>query len=274
MQLHYLGPEGTFSYLAAQQYLAHQTHPERIQLVPKNNLYEVITALESSEEVMAIVPIENAIEGIINTVADLLTRDYLCVVDEVVMKVNLALYGKQHQSVSDIHKVYSIDPAINQAQTFIRNYQFDIGIASSTVAALSYIDDTSAAIAPLGSGELYGYYSLQNHIEDSPHNMTRFLILSNNMTYKQQTGSECLFIITPNSDQPGVLMSILNTFYMLNLNLTWIASRPLKTKLGMYHFFIQAESIDQTHLEKVMTILTTLDFDVTLLGHFNTLSLS
>lgn len=45
-----------------------------------------------------------------------------------------------------------------------------------------------------------------------------------------------MFLITPMHDKPGLLASVLNTFTLFNINLSWIESRPLKTQLGMYRF--------------------------------------
>jgi prephenate dehydratase len=47
---------------------------------------------------------------------------------------------------------------------------------------------------------------------------------------------------TPKYDNPGLLASILNTFALFNINLSWIESRPLKTKLGQYHFLLEQKS--------------------------------
>ena len=35
----------------------------------------------------------------------------------------------------------------------------------------------SVAIAPLGSGESYGFEPIDTHIQDYPHNVTRFLVV-------------------------------------------------------------------------------------------------
>ncbi|COT16000.1 prephenate dehydratase [Streptococcus pneumoniae] len=77
-----------------------------------------------------------------------------------------------------------------------------------------------------------------------------------------------MFLITPKYDKPGLLASILNTFALFNINLSWIESRPLKTKLGQYHFFVQADAPVSQDVKKVMTILNTLDFETKLVGSF------
>lgn len=78
-----------------------------------------------------------------------------------------------------------------------------------------------------------------------------------------------MFLITPQYDKPGLLASVLNTFALFNINLSWIESRPLKTQLGMYRFFVQADTPVTNDVNKVITILKTLDFSVNLIGSFN-----
>ncbi|QLK86425.1 prephenate dehydratase domain-containing protein [Staphylococcus sp. 17KM0847] len=267
MYLYYLGPQGTFSYLAAQQY-CNDKH-EHIVLSPKNQLHEVMTALIDDTDGQAIVPIENAIEGTINIVADTLVEQPFTVVGEVFLDVTFGLYVKSSQSLASIKKVYSIGPAISQTQKFIQRHQLAYAYTHSTISALDYINDTTAAIAPLGSGEMYGFTPIATHIEDYPHNQTRFLVLQHADTVKHHSGRSCLLVITPQQDKPGLLASILNTFALFNVNLSWIESRPLKTQLGMYRFFVQAVCPDQQVLDKIRTILETLDFNVQSLGRFN-----
>ncbi|MEJ7142159.1 prephenate dehydratase domain-containing protein, partial [Staphylococcus capitis] len=66
MNLYYLGPRGTFSYLASKKYLT-ETEAD---YHPKSNLYEVVQAVQNDSDSIGIVPIENSIEGTINIIAD------------------------------------------------------------------------------------------------------------------------------------------------------------------------------------------------------------
>ncbi|HHU5538211.1 TPA: prephenate dehydratase domain-containing protein, partial [Staphylococcus aureus] len=68
MQLYYLGPKGTFSYLACRQYFSEK----ETTFQPKSNLFEVIKAVADDDTSIGVVPIENSIEGTINIVADAL----------------------------------------------------------------------------------------------------------------------------------------------------------------------------------------------------------
>ena len=199
MRLYYLGPKGTFSYLAAKTYLSE----EEVTYSPKSNLYEVIKAVNSHSDAVGIVPIENSIEGTINIVADALAQEDIYAHGEIHLDINFGLYANK---------------------------------------------DT--------------------HIQDYPHNVTRFLVVKSNEHYNE-SASSTLLLITPKHDKVGLLASILNTFALFDINLSWIESRPLKTQLGMYRFFVQTDIGKNEKLNKVITILQTLDFEVKIIGAFN-----
>ncbi|BBK27756.1 prephenate dehydratase [Staphylococcus arlettae] len=264
MKLYYLGPKGTFSYLAALQYKSEQ----EMTYIPKTNLYEVVNAVSLDSNSVAVVPIENSIEGTINIVADALTQQNIYAQGEIHLDIQFALYGDQESSVTNIEKVYSIAPAISQTSQFIQKQGYQYDYVDSTVKSLEKITPTVGAIAPLGSGEAHGYSPLMQNIQDYPHNVTRFLVVSNQAQHTTNA-SDTILLITPKHDKPGLLASILNTFALFDINLSWIESRPLKTQLGMYHFFVQADSSMNENLNKVITILNTLDFHTKLIGSFN-----
>ena len=86
MLIYYLGPEGTFSYLAAKEYFS----KEHTNFVPKSNLYEVIKAVNNDAQSVAIVPIENSIEGTINIVADALAPQHIFAHGEIHIDINFS----------------------------------------------------------------------------------------------------------------------------------------------------------------------------------------
>lgn len=266
MKLYYLGPTGTFSHMAALNY----KNENITDYIPQSNLYEVVKAIESDKDSIAIAPIENSIEGTINIIADTLTEQKVHVIDELHLDIAFSLYVKEDTNLEDIKEVVSIAPAINQTSKFITKHQFKYRYSNSTVQSLDEIDEHTGAIAPMGlEKDRNDVIALATHIEDYPHNTTRFLVLSSEQK-RVEKATDSILLITPDEDKPGLLASILNTFALFNINLSWIESRPLKTKLGMYHFFVQADcSADDVEMKKVITILKTLDFKVNVLGNFN-----
>jgi prephenate dehydratase len=59
--------------------------------------------------------------------------------------------------------VYSIAPAISQTTNYIHQHQFDYDYVDSTIQSLTKIENGVAAIAPLGSGEAYGFTPIDTH---------------------------------------------------------------------------------------------------------------
>lgn len=266
MKLYYLGPLGTFSHMAALKYKREEIE----EYIPKSNLYEVVKAIESDPQNIAIAPIENSIEGTINIIADSLTEQKIHVIDELHLSISFSLYVNKGTKLEDINEVVSIAPAINQTSKFIKKHNFTYRYSDSTVQSLDEIDEHTGAIAPIGLEATHDQViALQQNIEDYPHNTTRFLVLSA-QEKPVEKATDSILLVTPDQDKPGLLASILNTFALFNINLSWIESRPLKTQLGMYHFFVQADcSADDVEMKKVITILKTLDFNVKVLGNFD-----
>ena len=172
MRLYYLGPKGTFSYLASQKFILEND----INYSAKSNLHEVIKAVSCDNNSIGIVPIENSIEGTINIVADALAEQKIYAHGEIHLDIDFALYGYHSDRLQDIKKVYSIAPAISQTTNYIQQHHFQYDYTDSTIQSLDKIEKGIGAIAPLGSGETYGYQPLDVHIQDYPHNVTRFLI--------------------------------------------------------------------------------------------------
>ncbi|MNN15854.1 Prephenate dehydratase [compost metagenome] len=107
------------------------------------------------------------------------------------------------------------------------------------------------------------------NILDHPNNQTRFIIISGQMN-KDGDLKKTMFVITPDQEQPGVLSAILNVFTALNINLSWIESRPTAHQLGCYRFFLEANNdCNEMTINKAKTILETLGHHVRILGRYN-----
>lgn len=100
MRLYYLGPKGTFSYLASQKLILEND----IEYLAKSNLHEVIKAVSSDDNSIGIVPIENSIEGTINIVADALAEQKIYAHGEIHLDIDFALYGYPSDSLHHIKK--------------------------------------------------------------------------------------------------------------------------------------------------------------------------
>lgn len=96
-----------------------------------------------------------------------------------------------------------------------------------------------AAIASRRAAELYDMDILEEGIEDSKNNFTRFLIISKTTT--KSTGHDGTSLIFSVKHIPGALYSILEEFANRKINLTKIESRPTKEKPWEYNFYVDFE---------------------------------
>ncbi|OAB29919.1 prephenate dehydratase [Paenibacillus macquariensis] len=270
MKVAYLGPEGTFSEEAAIQYF----NEDEVEYFMYDTIPDVIEAVGEYRVDKAIVPLENTIEGTINmTIDSLISFDKLLIEGEYTLPVSLHLLANKDTYLSEIKEVWSISPILTQCRKYIKkrsvkSLQYD----SSASAATTLKNSERTDVAAIGSRSLANILSLNIidwNIQDNLDNETRFIIISNNIITEIDS-MKTMFVITPGKDQSGVLSSILNVFTALAINLSWIESRPTARKLGVYRFFLEANSNCSTMtIERAVTILETLGHEVRIIGRYN-----
>ena len=96
----------------------------------------------------------------------------------------------------------------------------------------------SAAIASSLCAELYDLEVLKESIEDGPSNTTRFLLLARE---PYENGGDKTSIIFATRHEAGQLFAVLRLFAEANINLTRIASMPLRSDPSNYCFFLDFE---------------------------------
>jgi chorismate mutase/prephenate dehydratase len=96
-----------------------------------------------------------------------------------------------------------------------------------------------AAIASRLAAERYGLNILARSIEDSPHNITRFLVIGKQQ--EEPTKNDKTSIVFSMKDRAGALHDVLTSFKRNKVNLTKIESRPSKTTAWKYYFFVDME---------------------------------
>jgi len=267
----YLGPRGTFSEEAATRYYAHQ----EIEMVAFPTIYDVLDEVQAGHVDTAIVPIENTIEGSINMTLDCLSESPdLFVQGEIILSVSQHLLGLPDTDLKDVKEIWSIPPAIAQCRKFIRSLGVSLHHYDSTAAAATALKAAGrsdvGAIASAWAARQIGLRILAESIQDTEQNHTRFVVVTKGVQLLDNP-AKTMLLIAPNEEHVGLLASIVYIFAALNVNLTWIESRPTKTKLGTYQFYLDAEgSLNDDPMQKAITILSTLGHSVRVLGNYNT----
>lgn len=230
----YLGPEGTFTHLAAIKYFG-----SFVQLEPLESIKNIFEYVEKGISRFGVVPIENSNEGTVTLTLDMFMQYEVKISGEIIIPIShhlLSLTGDK----KSIKKIYSHPHARAQCREWLNRSMPTIPIfdVSSTAEAArqASLNEDIAAIASEFAAELYGLKFVAKHIEDYKHNYTRFFVLSK--SFPGKTGSDKTSIMFSLQDKPGALYNALKPFKDAGINLTKIESRPAKMRKWEYIFFV------------------------------------
>ena len=229
----YLGPKASNAYLAARKRFG-----ASVGFIPVNTIFDVFREVEKDKAQFGLVPVENSTEGIISYTLDMFFNSELKISGEVSLPITHNLLAKG--SKKEIKRVYSHPQALAQCRTWISNnldsVQFIETSSTAEAAKLASQSKQNGAIANELAAEIYNLNVLEQRIEDSETNLTRFLVISKNISEKcEQMKTSIMFFV---KDEPGSLYNMLEIFKRHNINLTKIESRPSKQKAWEYIFFI------------------------------------
>lgn len=242
----YLGPVGTFT----EQALLGEPDLARAQRAAMASFRDVLQAVSAGDADLALVAIENSIEGTVRaTVDELIFSHELWIVREVETAITQSLIGLAGTDLASVKKVISIPVATAQCRTWLAgNLPTAEEIPSpSTADAVRQVaeagDPQLVAIGPSHAAGLYGLEVLADGIEDHDGNTTRFVLVARpDWGIPAATGHDKTSIVCfQSSDHPGSLHTILGQFAARNLNLTKLESRPTKKALGEYCFVIDLD---------------------------------
>lgn len=274
----FLGPEGTFTELATKELFPNDW------TIPFKSIPECIEAVDAGQVDLAVVPVENALEGSVPLTIDYLFHEAdLFISAEVLTPIeqNLMVHKNNVEKYEEIERVYSHPHALAQCHKYLY-YHFKsvpLSQSSSTAAAAQFVAENPelcvAAIANVAAAEQYDLQIVQKNIHDFHFNHTRFFVLSKRNDRierdedKQQIKTT-LMIKLP-SDRSGALHQVLSVFAWRQINLSKIESRPLKTGLGDYFFIVELLEDENAPLMRgAMEELRTLGCSVKSLGSYYT----
>ena len=232
------GEFGAFSEIASRAFFG-----PSIQAIPCTTLEAVFGAVTSGEVCYGIIPVENSLEGSIDTSYDLLLNSDLKVSGELELKVSHCLIANTGANLATIKKIYSHPQALGQCQSFIRHLNCELVPTYDTAGSVKLIKDKAiidgAAIASARAAEIYEMAILASDIQDNPDNFTRFFVLST--TEPPLTGDDKTSVVFAVKHKPGTLSGILRAFADEKVNLTKLESRPTRQKPWEYNFYMDFE---------------------------------
>lgn len=234
LKIAYLGPEGTFTQLAALKHFGHSISTESL-----GSIDQVFREVEAGVCHFGVVPIENSIEGVVNHTLDMLINSPLKISGEVELRIHHHLLGKV-SDLSQVKRVYSHQQSLAQCRRWLDESMLAaerVAVSSNAEAARRTAAETdSAAIAGEAAAEIYQLGYLARNIEDHPDNTTRFLIIGRHTTPPSGDDKTSLLVSGPN--RAGLLYDLIKPLADNNINMTRMESRPSRMALWDYVFFI------------------------------------
>ena len=248
-KIYFLGPKTSYTDVAKEE-LKKRFNLEGYEDVEKPTITSVSAELShlKDSDSLAVLPIENSIEGIVKESIDNISR----IEDKDVKILGECVIPIQHclvtyaDDLKDVKTIISHPQAISQCfdyiyKTFGENivYRPDSSTAHA-VKHLSSDDKTVAAIGSKYSADFYGKPVVDEGINDEPHNSTRFLLIGK-LTIPKFDCDYKTSITFSTDNKPGALCEILTILRKYDINMTHISSRPSKKELGEYTFYIDID---------------------------------
>ena len=236
VKVSFQGERGAYSESAAKEFFK-----DNIQTIPFPTFTEILQSTSENKTDYTILPVENSIEGSVGESYDLLYLTQLKAVGEIYYKIEHCLIG--NSTLDKIDTVYSHPQALGQCRKFIQKQKFKTVPAYDTAGSVNIIKEINkenvACIASKSAAKISDMKIISENIADNPNNYTRFLILSNNTAV--ESGKDKTSIIFSIKHEPGSLYRIMEKFEKCKVNLTKIESRPKKTTVWEYNFYVDFE---------------------------------
>jgi len=230
----YLGPEATFSHLAAVKYFGHAA-----KFMPMPSFEDIFHDVEHGRIDYGIVPVENSIEGSVTSALDSFIKYSVKISGEVNLAIKHNLVNHSG-NIDDVKLVVSHSQPLAQCQGWLRGHLPTIAtqsvISTGTAAQMAQADHTVAAVASDLAIKTYDLQVVARGIEDYRGNTTRFLVIGK--ASPSRSGRDKTSLLLSLVDRPGALYHTLNILADQGVNLTKIESRPMKGEAGKYMFFI------------------------------------
>ncbi len=246
-KLLFLGPRGSYSDFAKNIFI----EAFKLNCVSTNlkSISSIIKALkdENNEDIVAVIPIENSIEGIVRETLDNLSslkKEGYKIIAETTMGVEHALLGFA-KNKSEIKVVRSHPQALAQCKRYLQENFSDSLIEEATLSTSAAVrslvaeESEAAAIGSVDCADMYDVPIIERNINDETNNQTRFILLGKFMS--PQTGYDKTSITFSTENKAGALSKILTILDENNINMSYIDSRPSKKELGEYVFYIDFE---------------------------------
>ncbi|MDT5095262.1 MAG: prephenate dehydratase [Mycobacterium sp.] len=274
----YLGPEGTFTE-AALQHMASQNMIPGTGAVESVAAYGAAAALDmvrNGSADYACVPIENSIDGSVTPTLDSLASGApLRLFAEITLDVAFSIVIRDGLQAADVATVAAFPVAAAQVRQWLSEHLAGAELVPANSNAAAAVD-VSAGKADAGvttalAARHHGLTELASGVVDEPNARTRFVLAGLPARPPARTGADRTSVVLRIDNSPGALVAALTEFGIRDIDLTRIESRPTRTELGTYLFFLDCVGhVDDGAVAEALKALHRRCADVRFLGSWPT----
>lgn len=278
----YLGPEGTFTEVALLEMSGagllptKQPAPDGLTALPTDTTAAALAAVRAGDADYACVPIENSIEGsVLPTLDSLANGTPLQIFAELTLDVSFAIVVREGTSADQVASVAAFPVAAAQVRRWLAEHLPAARVvpANSNAAAAADVADgrADAGVSTALAVEHYGLAALASAVVDEPNARTRFVLVGAPAAPPDRTGADRTSVVLRLANVPGALVSAMTELAIRDIDLTRIESRPTRTELGTYVFFLDCVGhIDDDAVAEALKALHRRCSDVRFLGSWPT----
>jgi prephenate dehydratase len=268
----YQGEPGAFSEEAVVTLFASAAGDADVEPVPCRTFRDVFDGVEDGTLAFGVVPLENSQGGSIAETYDLLLRESVSMVGEVVVRVDQALLGLPGATLDGVRRVWSHPQALAQCEEFLARLEAEVVPMYDTAGAAKRVAEEAradqAAVAAERAAAVYGLQVLASRIQTHQDNQTRFAAIAT-APATPFGAREKTSIVFGVRHVPGALVRALSTFAFRGLNLAKIESRPLGDRPWEYRFYVDVEAgMDDPLLVDAVEELEREGRSITVLGSY------
>ncbi|MUM18044.1 prephenate dehydratase [Mycobacterium sp. CBMA271] len=241
----YLGPEGTFSEAALTKLRTTGQIPGSadVESVPAGSPRDALVQVQEGAARYACVPIESSLEGrVVPTLDTLAAGEPLQVFAETVLPVSFTIAVRPGITADAVKTVAAFPIAAAQVREWLATHlpNAELVPANSNAAAAEDVkaQRADAGVSTAWAAQRLGLDALANGVVDEANAHTRFVLVGQPGPPPAATGSDRTSMVLALRNVPGALAGALNEFAIRDIDLTFIESRPTRTGLGVYRFFL------------------------------------
>ncbi len=266
------GEIGSFHDITAHRYF----DGEQTQIVCCSTFEEVFENMKQDPTMIGIMAIENTIAGSLLHNYELLRESGATIVGEHKTHISHCLCALPGQQMDELTEVHSHPVALAQCYKYLSKHQnMKMVEDEDTAGAAKWIAENNlkgvAALCHADAARLYGLEVLEDHVEDNPHNFTRFLVLSNPakadfLRALNEADKSSIVFSLPHEE--GSLSQVLSILSFYRINLTKIQSLPIIGREWEYMFYVDVTYDNLTRYRQSIDAITPLTRDLVILGEY------